>query len=77
MYKYCQILLTRKINFMLDNELLNSQEILSQNMNRFIGILCMQSATIAISNEIMSAILLLVKEVEPIRRKIVEDLSTL
>lgn len=46
-------------------------------MNRFIGILYMQSDTISISNEIMSAILLLVKEVEPIRIKIAEDLRTL
>lgn len=46
-------------------------------MNRFIGILFMQSATIVVSYELMSTLVLLVKECQPIRLKMTEDVATL
>jgi hypothetical protein len=46
-------------------------------MNRFLGILFMRSATIAISNEVMNSLVLLVKDADDIRRKMLEDLTNL
>jgi hypothetical protein len=46
-------------------------------MNRFLGILFVRSVTIAISNEVMNSLVLLVKDADDIRRKMLEDLTNL